>query len=169
MMGAIAAPAGSFRTVGMTVTQGAARRGGAFYDSHIPLDTGAVALSDPVLGQSGTGPIYMLGSDSVRLAPLATHSGGSPVELFFQTRSREYAGEGTAKLRLLGLDEATGRLDRELLVFALPIDVELGVQSHRRELLLPDMKNGAYRLEIALALPTGLHVVPRATVFGVKQ
>jgi hypothetical protein len=157
VMGTRRLPADSSPTVAMVVAQGAARRGAAFVDERTPLGTGPLELSDPLLGQHGTGATTVLGADTVFIAPLATFARKAPVTLFFQTRSATAHENHRLRMRFLEGD-GPGASGRELLTITAAIDVPAGLSGHHRELQVPDLSPGRYRLEIA-SLDAGGDVV----------
>jgi hypothetical protein len=161
VMGTRRLPADSTPTVAMVVAQGAARRGAAFVDERTPLGSGPLELSDPLLGQDGTGATTVLGADTVFIAPLAAFARKAPVTLYFQTRAA--AAQDGLRLRMRFMEgDGPGATGRDLVTLTAAMDVPAGVTGHHRELQVPDLSAGRYRLEVALLDAEGMVMTRRS-------
>lgn len=161
-------PSGRAPTVSMILTQGAARRGGVFLDHLAPLDTARIAISDPLLGQVGTGATWMLGADTVPMSPFRVFARKSAVTLTHQVRSDRTIDGARTRVRIVGEDETSGAFARELVTIAFPVAVSTGVTTFRQEITMPDLKSGAYQFEIALLDGDTVRATPRAVAFRVR-
>lgn len=147
----------------MTV-QSDLHHGGVFQEDKPPLDTGAIAVSDLVLGQEAQQAIWWIHGEKIPLAPQGVLRRANPVHLYFQIRSGR--PRDTVQMRLVlypaGADRSTatpamqvtfnGRLARGINEIARDIDVAAS------------LKPGAYWFEIGVRDPSTGEESSRATV-----
>lgn len=155
-------------TVSMILTQGSARRGGVFIDHIVPLDTAAIAISDPILGQAGTGVTWLLGADTVPMSPFRMFARKSAVALTYQVRSDREVLDARTRVRILGPDAETWQYTHELITVAFPVAVPPGISAHSNEIRMPDLESGEYRFEIAVVDGNRMLTTSRSVAFRVR-
>lgn len=150
LVGVTPIPAGTAPTVSLMLTQGAARRGGVFVDHLVPLDTGPIAISDPLLGQKGTGATWSAGNGSVPISPFRVFARQEVVTMAYQVRSGAPLVAARLRIRILGTDADSDESTVERIAITVPVEVAAGTHLHAKEFRMPDLDNGEYRFEITL-------------------
>lgn len=165
LIGVTPIPTGNAPTVSMMLTQGAARRGGVFVDGLAPLDTGPIAISDPLLGQEGTGAVWRVGSELVPLSPFWVFARREVVTMAFQVRAARPVAGARLRIRILAKDDHSGDDGRERITIIMPVEVPAGIDLHTKEIRMPDLEPGDYRFEIALLDGDAAVTAPRGVSF----
>lgn len=150
LIGVTPIPAGAAPTVSMMLTQGAARRGGVFVDHLVPLDNGPTAISDPLLGQEGTGASWHAGVESVPVSPFRVFARQEVVTVAYQVRSDRHLANGRLRIRIFGEEGDDGDPSHDRIAITVPVEVQAGLRLHAMEFEMPDLDAGEYRFEITL-------------------
>ncbi|MES2306919.1 MAG: hypothetical protein V4558_15555 [Gemmatimonadota bacterium] len=168
LMGSMVMPASSRQTVSVIVTQGRTRRGGLFRDDLTPLGTGDLEVSDPILGQAGSGVEWKGDSLPVMIAPLRTFRKNEAATLYYQVRSARTRSDAAVTARFYSGVDADGPFDKQLIAIRFPSTLKAGVNGNYRELRMPNLEKGVYPLELTLTVGGQRVGEARSALFGIQ-
>ncbi|MDZ4258414.1 MAG: hypothetical protein U0974_13285 [Gemmatimonadales bacterium] len=168
LVGVTPIPAGPAPTVSLMLIQGAARRGGVFVDHLRPLQAGPLAISDPLLGQEGTGGIWHAGADSVPVSPFRVFARQEVVTVAYQVRSDRHLANGRLRIRIFGEEGDSGDPSHERIAITVPVEVQAGLHLYAKEFEMPDLDAGGYRFEITLLDGNAAVTSPRRVSFVMR-
>ncbi len=139
--------------------------GGRSFDIEAaPLSTGALAISDLVLGAEGQGVKWTGASEPVILAPLGVIDRKEEVlHLYFQVSSRAFHEDASIAIRVYRSDR---RGDTPAIAVTMPARLGEGINEIRREIGLSELDSGTYRLEVEVR--AGGMVVERSTTLVLR-
>lgn len=164
--GVITLPARDAENWGLHLMQPNLRRGGVWITGRAPLDSGAVRLSDLVLGAEVQALSTVLG-DTLTLGPLDSFDRRQPVTLQFQTLSNAEMPR-PATMRLIVSEVEDGIVGRVMLQTSSPIAFGGGIQWQRREIDLSKVAKGSYSLGVELRDGAGGVVARRTTMLELR-
>lgn len=142
----------------LIVTQGEEHRGRSWEAAMVPGDTGALRMSDLILGAEDQGLVWRNGATEVALAPLGNFDRARPVRLFFQVWSRMAIPDLRRTITLTRTDrrDRTGAPDLQVVTSA---PVSEGLSQLNQELDVSRLGAGSYRVEVTLeTVATGRRV-----------
>ncbi len=139
--------------------------GGRSFDIEAaPLSTGALAISDLVLGAEGQGVRWTGTREPVILAPLGVIDRKEGVlHLYFQVSSRAFHEDASIAIRVYRSDR---RGDTPAIAVTMPARLSDGINEVRREIGLSELDSGTYRLEVEVR--AGGLVIERSTALVLR-
>lgn len=130
-------------------SQGADRAGRAWADRIPPLETGALRLSDLVLGAASQGETWTTsGGTAVPLGPLGAFDRDEPVAVYWQLRS--VSRHDTARVTIALHAVGAGGEARPALAVSFAGPIAAGLSEWQRELGVRQLDRGEYRIEVVV-------------------
>lgn len=157
--------AGGLNGWSLMMTQAELRSGGVYQDAKPALDSGALALSDLVLGASSQGLAWKPGGQEIVLAPQGTVLRSEPVELYYQVKSK--ADIASARTTIAVYPEGSDSTAPAMhLAFDGPI--HRGLNEVERGLVVSRLASGRYLFEVEVADPARQVTSRRSVLMYVK-
>jgi hypothetical protein len=130
-------------------SQGTDRSGRAWADRLAPLPTGALAMSDLVVGAESQGLTWATtGGTAVPLGPLGAFDRKEPVAIYWQVRSP--AARDAVRISLALYRVGPRDTERPLLEQVFDAQLHAGLNELQRDIGLAELDGGTYRLEVTV-------------------
>ncbi|MGH7583758.1 MAG: hypothetical protein ACREL5_11085, partial [Gemmatimonadales bacterium] len=134
----------------LVASQPSNRRGRTWDTSSPPLDSGAIALSDLVLGQTGQGIVWNNHNTAIDLAPLNAVDRIRPVSLYYQIRSDTERRGLHITVALYRIDNGV-TADSAALAVTFDQDLQDGINEIAPTLDVSRLDKGSYAVEVRVA------------------
>jgi hypothetical protein len=133
----------------LVASQGTDRSGRAWADRLTPLPTGALAMSDLVVGAEAQGLTWTTtGGTTVPLGPLGAFDRQQPVAVYWQVRTP--AARDAVRISLALHRVGPRDTERPLLEQVFDAPLHAGLNELQRDIGLAELDGGTYRLEVTV-------------------
>ena len=149
----------------LVATQPDKRRGRMWDVATPPVDRGAVALSDLVLGQEGQGLTWNYHNTAIPLAPLNAVDRKHPVSLYYQIRSDQPRAAAHITVALYHVENGVAR-DSAALRVGFEQALRTGITEVAPSLDVSRLDHGSYLLEVQLTDDRGVVLTRRAVTLN---
>ncbi|MEO5799749.1 MAG: hypothetical protein ABIZ70_13830 [Gemmatimonadales bacterium] len=119
------------------------------------LGAGAFALSDLIVGVEGKGPRWLLGADTVAMAPQAMIVANERIQLFYQMRSAAPLRDLRTRLIITRVVENESQDDQVLTIAFSTPNVPAGITAEQRDIDVSRFTGSRYRVDVTVSTATG--------------
>ncbi|MES2305628.1 MAG: hypothetical protein V4558_08975 [Gemmatimonadota bacterium] len=122
------------------------------------LGEGAFALSDLIVGVAGQGPRWMVGPDTIAMAPQAMIVATERIQLFYQMRSAQPLRDLRTRLTVTRVVENESQ-DDQLITFTFSTpNVAQGITAVQRDIDVSRFTGSRYRVDITVSTASGRYL-----------